>query len=77
MILVSFGLIGELLVRTWHESQGKAIYVVQKRRRAPAGPPVTRILFLSESFHPVLGGGETHIRRLGAALVAAATPSPS
>ncbi len=30
-----------------------------------------RILFLSESFHPVLGGGETHIRRLGAALVAA------
>jgi glycosyltransferase involved in cell wall biosynthesis len=32
---------------------------------------VRRILFLSESFHPVLGGGETHIRRLGAALVAA------
>jgi glycosyltransferase involved in cell wall biosynthesis len=32
VILVSFGLIGELLVRTWHESQGKAIYVVQKRR---------------------------------------------
>jgi glycosyltransferase involved in cell wall biosynthesis len=32
---------------------------------------VTRVLFLSESFHPVLGGGETHIRRLGAALVAA------
>lgn len=30
-----------------------------------------RILFLSESFHPVLGGGETHIRRLGASLVAA------
>ena len=34
VILVSFGLLGELLVRTWHESQGKAIYVVQERRRA-------------------------------------------
>jgi glycosyltransferase involved in cell wall biosynthesis len=34
VILVSFGLIGELLVRTWHESQGKAIYVVQERRRS-------------------------------------------
>ncbi len=34
VILVSFGLIGELLVRTWHESQGKTIYVVQKRRPA-------------------------------------------
>jgi glycosyltransferase involved in cell wall biosynthesis len=32
---------------------------------------VRRVLFLSESFHPVLGGGETHIRSLGAALVAA------
>jgi glycosyltransferase involved in cell wall biosynthesis len=32
---------------------------------------LTRILFLSESFHPVLGGGEGHIRRLGSALVAA------
>jgi len=40
VILVSFGLMGELLVRTWHESQGKPIYVVQERRqgkRAPAG----------------------------------------
>ena len=43
VILVSFGLMGELLVRTWHESQGKPIYVVQERRprtlstpRAPA-----------------------------------------
>ncbi len=35
VILVSFGLIGELLVRTWHESQGKAIYVVQERRLLP------------------------------------------
>jgi glycosyltransferase involved in cell wall biosynthesis len=32
---------------------------------------LTRVLFLAESFHPVLGGGETHVRRLGAALVAA------
>jgi glycosyltransferase involved in cell wall biosynthesis len=30
---------------------------------------LTRVLFLAESFHPVLGGGETHVRRLGAALV--------
>ena len=29
-----------------------------------------RVLFLTESFHPVLGGGETHVRRLGARLVA-------
>jgi glycosyltransferase involved in cell wall biosynthesis len=32
---------------------------------------LTRVLFLAESFHPVLGGGETHLRRLGSALVAA------
>jgi glycosyltransferase involved in cell wall biosynthesis len=32
---------------------------------------LTRVLFLTESFHPTLGGGETHIRRLGAALVRA------
>jgi glycosyltransferase involved in cell wall biosynthesis len=32
VILVSFGLMGELLVRTWHESQGKPIYAVQERR---------------------------------------------
>jgi glycosyltransferase involved in cell wall biosynthesis len=36
VILVSFGLMGELLVRTWHESQGKPTYVVQERRRAAA-----------------------------------------
>jgi len=35
VILVNFGLIGELLVRTYHESQGKPIYVVQERRLAP------------------------------------------
>ncbi len=32
---------------------------------------MTRVLFLAESFHPVLGGGETHVLRLGSALVAA------
>jgi glycosyltransferase involved in cell wall biosynthesis len=32
---------------------------------------VTRVIFLAESFHPVLGGGETHVLRLGSALVAA------
>jgi glycosyltransferase involved in cell wall biosynthesis len=31
---------------------------------------LTRVLFLTESFHPVLGGGETHIRQLGGRLVA-------
>jgi glycosyltransferase involved in cell wall biosynthesis len=34
VILVCFGLLGELVVRTYHESQGKAIYVVQERRPA-------------------------------------------
>jgi glycosyltransferase involved in cell wall biosynthesis len=32
VILVSFGLIGELLVRVWHESQGKPIYVAVEPR---------------------------------------------
>jgi glycosyltransferase involved in cell wall biosynthesis len=32
VILVSFGLVAELLVRTYHESQGKPIYVVAPRR---------------------------------------------
>jgi glycosyltransferase involved in cell wall biosynthesis len=39
VILVSFGLMGELLVRTWHESQGKPIYVVQERRPRRDGGP--------------------------------------
>ena len=30
VILVSFGLIAELLVRTYHESQGKPIYFVRR-----------------------------------------------
>lgn len=37
VILVSFGLMGELLVRTWHESQGKPIYMVQERRPRRGG----------------------------------------
>ncbi len=37
VILISFGLLGELLVRVWHESQGKSIYVVEERRGAPRG----------------------------------------
>lgn len=32
---------------------------------------MTRVLFLTESFHPVLGGGERHIRELGRGLVEA------
>jgi hypothetical protein len=43
VILVNFGLMGELLVRTYHESQGKPVYVVQERRperdREAALPP--------------------------------------
>lgn len=31
---------------------------------------MTRVLFLSESFHPVLGGGESHIRLLASRLAA-------
>jgi glycosyltransferase involved in cell wall biosynthesis len=31
---------------------------------------LTRVLFLTESFHPVLGGGENHIRLLGSRLAA-------
>jgi hypothetical protein len=34
VILVNFGLMGELLVRTYHESQGKPIYVVQERKKS-------------------------------------------
>jgi len=35
VILVNFGLVSELLVRTYHESQGKPIYVV--KQAGPAG----------------------------------------
>ena len=34
---------------------------------------MTAVLFLTESFHPVLGGGEQHILRLGRALAASET----
>jgi len=34
IILVNFGLVAELLVRTYHESQGKPIYVVKQLKRA-------------------------------------------
>jgi glycosyltransferase involved in cell wall biosynthesis len=30
---------------------------------------VTRVLFLTESFHPILGGGEAHVRQLATRLV--------
>ena len=36
---------------------------------------MTRVLFLTESFHPVLGGGEGHIRELSRRLAAAGLPS--
>jgi len=36
---------------------------------------LTRVLFLTESFHPVLGGGEEHIRSLGARLAASGMPA--
>ena len=35
IILVNFGLVAELLVRTYHESQGKPIYVLKETRPAP------------------------------------------
>jgi len=34
-----------------------------------------RVLFLTESFHPVLGGGEGHIRALGKGLVGSGMPA--
>jgi glycosyltransferase involved in cell wall biosynthesis len=36
---------------------------------------LSRVLFLTESFHPILGGGEKHIRALGTALVTAGVPA--
>jgi glycosyltransferase involved in cell wall biosynthesis len=36
---------------------------------------VTRVLFLTESFHPVLGGGEAHVRDLARRLAAAGMPA--
>ena len=44
VLLVNFGLIGELLVRIYHESQGKPIYVAIERRPAAdrEGEPALR-----------------------------------
>jgi glycosyltransferase involved in cell wall biosynthesis len=39
VILVNFGLLGELLIRTYHESQGKPIYVVKEIRPDSASQP--------------------------------------
>jgi hypothetical protein len=36
VILISFGLVAELMVRTYHESQGKPTYVVREMRPAEA-----------------------------------------
>jgi glycosyltransferase involved in cell wall biosynthesis len=36
---------------------------------------LTRVLFLAESFHPVLGGGEAHILRLATALAQRGVPA--
>lgn len=36
---------------------------------------MTRILFLTESFHPVLGGGEGHVRELSRRLAASGMPA--
>ncbi len=36
---------------------------------------MTRVLFLAESFHPVLGGGEAHVRQLAARLAALGLPT--
>jgi glycosyltransferase involved in cell wall biosynthesis len=44
VILVNFGLLGELMVRTYHESQGKPIYVVREipRDEQPGAAPAVR-----------------------------------
>jgi glycosyltransferase involved in cell wall biosynthesis len=44
VILVNFGLLGELLMRTYHESQGKPIYVLKERpsEAQPADEPSVR-----------------------------------
>ena len=36
---------------------------------------MTRVLFLTESFHPVLGGGEGHVRDLSRRLAASGMPA--
>ena len=39
VILVNFGLMGEILVRTYHESQGKKIYMIREPGPGTADPP--------------------------------------
>jgi glycosyltransferase involved in cell wall biosynthesis len=39
VILVNFGLLGELMVRTYHESQGKPIYVLKQRHATRGETP--------------------------------------
>jgi len=39
VILVNFGLLGELMVRTYHESQDKPIYVLKERPEIPDREP--------------------------------------
>jgi glycosyltransferase involved in cell wall biosynthesis len=81
-MFVMVGLLAEMLVRIYHESQGKATYVVKEMPPARSEPerervdarPLIRVLFLTESFHPVLGGGERHIRALGRDLARTGTP---
>jgi hypothetical protein len=41
VVLVCFGLIGELLVRIWHESQEKPIYAIEERRARRSEPGAT------------------------------------
>lgn len=40
-----------------------------------AAPRAPSVLFLTETFHPVLGGGETHIRHLAARLASSGLPT--
>ena len=40
MLLVAMGLLGELLVRTYHEAQGKPIYLLEIERKTRAASEV-------------------------------------
>jgi len=57
--------VAELLVRTYHESQGKPIYVLKERQpaaddqREPVLPRVDANPVPDRSFHPVLGGASS------------------
>lgn len=45
-----------------------------KRSREPGGAPAPRICLLTESFHPIVGGGESHARSLGESLIEREVP---